>query len=87
MTILITVRAVPMEGFVSFKFAAVQVVIGFPTYWTALFTTTIFAGVAEFPAVLTLSGFRKHFLDLHSFEAYIHICRQGPGFKGQLYKM
>ena len=87
MSILIAVRAMSMEGFISFKFAAVQVVLGFPTYWTALFTTAIFAGVAEFPAGLTLSGFREHFFDLHSFKAYIHVCSQGPSFEGQLYKM
>ena len=87
MSILVTVWAVSMKGFVPFKFAAVQVVVAFPTYWTALLTLTIFAGMAKFPADLTLSGFREHFFDLHSFKAYIHVCRQGPSFEGQLYKM
>ena len=87
MSILVAVWAVSVKGFVPFKFAAVQVVVAFPTYWTALLTLTIFAGMAKFPADLTLSGFREHFFDLHSFKAHIHVCRQGPGFEGQLHKM
>ena len=74
MSILVTIWAVSMIGFVPFKFAVVQVVVAFPTYWTALLTMIIFAGITEFPADLTLSGFREHFFDLHSYKAYIHVC-------------
>ena len=62
-----------MPGFVSFKLTVVQVVVAFPTHWTVLLTMMMFAGMAKFPAGLTLSGITEHFFDLFSLKAYIHM--------------
>ena len=87
MSILIAVWAGTMIGFTSFIMAAVEIVVVFTTYWTAGITVAVFAGVSKFPADLALSRFGKHFFGLNSFEANIHICRQGPSFNGQFKEM